>query len=217
MLAWFWGDPHISTLDGKQYTFNGIGEYILMKTVHETFVLEGRTRLVENSTATVFSAFAAAQFAASEDFTHSLLQSSVIHSELTESNNLRVLACCYAAADNLSSSSRPFNRSRWRDITEEFSRLNNVSQLALDSVVLGRPDSKTLVAVFSSEVSVTVEVKKGLLTVVFAAPDTFKGETRGLLGVWDDDVSNDLTARNGTATYINSTDRVIHSSSQTCS
>jgi fibulin 1/2 len=45
-FAWLWGDPHISTLDGKQYTFNGIGEYILMKTVNESFVLEGRTRLV---------------------------------------------------------------------------------------------------------------------------------------------------------------------------
>ena len=187
-----------------------------MKTVNETFVLEGRTRLVENSNATVFSAFAAAQFEPSDDFTHTALESSVIHSELTESNELRVMACCYTTGNDLTSSSPTFNRSHWRDVTGEFSQLNNASQLLLRNVVLARPDSKTLVAVFSSGISVTVEVKKGLLTVVFAAPEAFKGETRGLLGVWDDDVSNDLTSRNGTTVHINSTDRVIHKSSQTC-
>ena len=186
-----------------------------MKTVNETFVLEGRTRLVENSSATVFSAFAAAQFEASVDFTQSHLQSSVIHTELMDNNTLRVMVCCYTEQDNLVFSASTLNRS-WRDITEEFSQLNNVSHLALDNVVLIRPNSKTLVAAFSSGISVTVEVKKGLLTVVFAAPDTFKGNTRGLVGVWDDDVSNDFTGRNETVLHINSTDRHIHNLCQTC-
>ncbi|KAJ8307333.1 hypothetical protein KUTeg_015417 [Tegillarca granosa] len=63
--GWFYGDPHIESLDGKQYTFNGIGEYVLMKIVNEnvTFELQARTEriLKENGTysnATVFTAFA---------------------------------------------------------------------------------------------------------------------------------------------------------------
>lgn len=37
------GDPHIITLDGKQYTFNGIGEYTVLD-VDGAFILQGRTQ-----------------------------------------------------------------------------------------------------------------------------------------------------------------------------
>ena len=30
------GDPHITTIDGKSYTFNGLGEYWLIHTTPET-------------------------------------------------------------------------------------------------------------------------------------------------------------------------------------
>ena len=61
-IAWGWGDPHITTLDGRLYTFNGWGEYTLVKVSlsqqNETFILQGRTQPVESSTATQFAAFA---------------------------------------------------------------------------------------------------------------------------------------------------------------
>lgn len=54
-----YGDPHITTLDRREYTFNGWGEYTYLST--ETngmeFVVQARTELVVNSTATQFSAF----------------------------------------------------------------------------------------------------------------------------------------------------------------
>ena len=56
-VAWGWGDPHITTLDGYQYTFNGWGEYILLK-VEDQFELQGRTSPFNNTNATMFSAFA---------------------------------------------------------------------------------------------------------------------------------------------------------------
>lgn len=57
LSAWGLGDPHITTLDGYQYTFNGWGEYVLVNVENE-FVLQGRTSPVNNSNATMFSAFA---------------------------------------------------------------------------------------------------------------------------------------------------------------
>jgi len=37
----FWGDPHFQTMDKLQYTFNGLGEYWLVKS--EKFNLQART------------------------------------------------------------------------------------------------------------------------------------------------------------------------------
>ena len=58
-IAWFWGDPHINTLDGGTYTFNGLGEYVLLRTNDTEFEIQARTKLATpNTTATVFSAIA---------------------------------------------------------------------------------------------------------------------------------------------------------------
>lgn len=64
--AWLFGDPHINTLDGHQYTFNGYDEYVLLRinTTDKQFELQARTDLAERANgttinATIFSAFAA--------------------------------------------------------------------------------------------------------------------------------------------------------------
>jgi len=71
-VAWFWGDPHFTTLDGYAYTFNGIGEYVLVRAMEDDIEFQARTKLVENSNATAFSAFA------------------ISH------NNTKVQVCCFA-------------------------------------------------------------------------------------------------------------------------
>ena len=52
------GDPHFTTIDGRRYTFNGLGEYVLLRTTSSNFEFQGRTELAPNSNATIFSAFA---------------------------------------------------------------------------------------------------------------------------------------------------------------
>ena len=52
------GDPHFTTLDGRTYTFNGLGEYALLREDTKDFEFQGRTELAPNSDATIFSAFA---------------------------------------------------------------------------------------------------------------------------------------------------------------
>ena len=55
------GDPHITTLDGKEYTFNGHGEYVLVKS--GSLNIQARTQPAQNTNgsrvqATVFTALA---------------------------------------------------------------------------------------------------------------------------------------------------------------
>ena len=189
-----------------------------MKTSRDTFLLQGRTVLVEGSTAAVFSAFVAAQFTESDDFTEAQLATSAVHAELTDDNSIRVFVCCYGQNSDLSAMpiGATYSSSGWREVTDLFSDLDNSTHMALDEASVARPSDTTLVASFSSGISVRIETKMGLLVAVWSAPDSFKGDTRGLLGVWDGDVNNEFTGRNGTSISIDSTDRQIHSLSQSC-
>ena len=219
VAGWTFGDPHFQTLDGKQYTFNGLGEYIVVKTGGYKFVLQGRTALVDDSTATVFSAFVAAQLTESGNVSEAELASTVLHAELTSYNELMVLVCCYQDTDNVTALpiNAKFNNAYWRNITDKFASLDDTTQIVLDSASVTRPSNKSLVVSFSSGVSVKIEIKTRLLVAVWAVPETFKGDTSGLLGVWDDDINNDFTSRNGNVISIDSTDRDIHTLfAQTC-
>ena len=170
-----------------------------MKTSDESFVLQGRTELTgeDNSTGTVFTAFAMALFPASSDFTTNNPYSTVVHVQLSTNNTLQVLA-------------RHAGHMACTDITSNFTELSNTSTLLLDQVSISQPNNVTFEALFSSGVSIKVEAKTGLLAVVFAGPVNLIGETRGLLGVWDDDVVNDFTARNETVLPLDASDRTIH-------
>ncbi|XP_042655267.1 mucin-4 isoform X2 [Tyto alba] len=55
------GDPHITTLDGLTYTFNGLGDFVLLlaSDARTSFVLHGRTAQTGTAQATNFVAFAA--------------------------------------------------------------------------------------------------------------------------------------------------------------
>ena len=55
--GWLWGDPHIVTLDSKNYTFNGLGEYTMLDIKEGMFQLQSRTKLAKGGgSATVFVA-----------------------------------------------------------------------------------------------------------------------------------------------------------------
>ena len=58
-LGWAWGDPHFTTIDGRTYTFNGLGEYVLLRIDSINFQIQGRTaKLVNGSDATFFTVLA---------------------------------------------------------------------------------------------------------------------------------------------------------------
>ena len=60
------GDPHMVSLDGTPFTFNGHGEFFILKVSGVDFTLQGRMEPLVNddgslTDATVFTAFAAKQ------------------------------------------------------------------------------------------------------------------------------------------------------------
>ena len=62
-IATGFGDPHMVTLDGTSFTFNGYGEYFILKVRGVNFTLQGRMEpLIDDdgtkTDATVYTAFA---------------------------------------------------------------------------------------------------------------------------------------------------------------
>lgn len=56
ITAWAWGDPHLTTLDGHSYTFNGYGEYVMLR-YNDSIQFQGRMRPTPGTQATQFSSF----------------------------------------------------------------------------------------------------------------------------------------------------------------
>ncbi|XP_068728477.1 mucin-like protein isoform X2 [Montipora capricornis] len=176
----FFGDPHLVTLDGKNYTFNGLGEYVMIDVEKSFFQLQARTKLAKGGgNATVFAA------AVAKEENRSTLQCT-----LKEEGGLEVLIN--------------------GQIFQEFHSLTNVSFLLNDSVAVSRPQNNSFLVAFPSGISVTVTEIQDSLSIVFAAPSSFQGQTKGLLGLWNGDQQDDFLKPDGTILPSNATGRQIH-------
>jgi len=93
----FWGDPHFQTMDNLQYTFNGLGEYWLVKS--GSFELQARTlRAWDNDrqpspSGTVFGAVAGK---ALYELNNTVVVSARVHAEMSAdresgTNNTHIL------------------------------------------------------------------------------------------------------------------------------
>ncbi|XP_022809823.1 mucin-like protein [Stylophora pistillata] len=166
---WFWGDPHIKTLDGGNYTFNGIGEYIMVDAQNGTFQLQARTKLAQgNSTkATIFSAGVAKEE-----------NTSTIEVKVKDGGGFHILidSESYYGFNNLTNK------------TEEVGRNLSVSKI----------DEDCLQVSFPSTSSVQFCEKKEMMSFVVTLGDRFKNATKGLLGTWNDDTEDDFTLPDGT-------------------
>ena len=190
-LAPVFGDPHFETVYGFSYTFNGVGDYVLIREAMNFFTLQGRLSSVNDSSASVLTALAAAVFpyGTSEMFALETPSNGVFHVELSSNDTLVVYA-------------REGPYSEWNDITGNLS--SDGSPVNFYGALLTKSSSGVVVIRFSGGIALTVEPKTGLLAAVATAPtdteDTLS--VNGLLG--------NLTSRYGAVVPSNATDRQLH-------
>ena len=175
------GDPHLETLDKYSYTFNGRGEYILIETLNDRFTLQGRMIPAENI-----------------DQADSLgtVFSAVVAKEMN-SDTLEFRANTAGIEVLINSQEIEFEGS----LREEF---NNVTVAVLGINTIG--------AVFTSGAYLEVKQELGYLSSVKASlHPLYYNLTRGLLGVYNRDINDDLLPRHESNPLpLNSTMRTIH-------
>ena len=170
ILGLLYGDPHIVTLDHYQYTFNGRGEFDLLKTSNSLFTLQGRMTTAVNqnggeSLATVFSAIVAKQESSDTIQLETVSDAAVTVAVLVNGNSISFEVL-----------------KTWQ--------LNNVT--------VSYAGDSTITVVFSDGAVIQAQGRNGMLSqILVSLPDTYRGLTSGLLGSYNGDKSDDLLQRSG--------------------
>nr|XP_013814589.1 PREDICTED: mucin-4 [Apteryx mantelli mantelli] len=177
------GDPHITTLDGLTYTFNGLGDFVLLlaSDARTSFVLQGRTAQTGTAQATNFVAFAAQYVSAT---------TTTVEWTLGSQGDIQILL-------------------NYETILFSYSRDMDAEVYYSPGVLVVNTSSIT--AIFDGDVAVSVSAASGILSVVCSLPDRYLNGTKGLLGVWDHNSADDFQMPNGTSIPRNSSEEEIFS------
>ena len=168
--ACIYGDPHIVTLDGLKYTFNGKGEFILIETEDGSFTMQGRMEPAKtannlNALGTVFTAIVAIQHE-----TNTIVQFEI----RTKGVKVRV--------------------------DSEFVDFDEMKEMKFDNVMVEDRGNATVIAAFSKGTSIELKVENGIISVMLVSlPINQKGKTRGLMGNFNGDPSDDLLPKGGSS------------------
>ncbi|XP_071422801.1 mucin-4 isoform X2 [Pithys albifrons albifrons] len=209
------GDPHITTLDGHTYTFNGLGDFVLLVAddAQTTFMLQGRTAQTGTAKATNFVAFAA-QYIISTTTT-------TVEWTLESQGDIQVLL---------------------NNETIQFSYSQDMGAEVYYSPGVLLINASSVTAVFNGTIAVSISATSGILSMVCSLPAWYRNNTKGLLGtpgsklntgqhwtggqtwheglhpsgdappgVWDYDPADDFQMPNGTSIPVNSSEEEIYS------
>ncbi|CAB3241492.1 unnamed protein product [Arctia plantaginis] len=185
-VAGIFGDPHIITFDDLQYTFNGKGEFVLVRTDHPQLRLDvqGRFEQVPRN----------------------------IHGKV----NATHLTSIVAASNNsvpIEVRLRPMH-AQWRYRLDVFADNRRIyfDKPALrvqyfPGVTVYQPlyilNQSEIVIMFPSGAGVEVIENRGFMTARVYLPWTYMNQTRGLFGNWSLDINDDFTRPDGTRVPIN--------------
>ncbi|XP_065604145.1 LOW QUALITY PROTEIN: mucin-4 [Cyrtonyx montezumae] len=175
------GDPHVTTLDGLTYTFNGLGDFMLLlaSSAHTSFVLQGRMARTGTAQATNFMAFVA-QYTSTTTTTVEWTLGN--HSEVQVLLNYK---------------------------TAQFSYSQDMGAEVYYSPAVLLVNTSSITAVFDGTVSISVSARSGMLSAVCSLPEKYRNGTKGLLGVWNHNPADDFQMPNGTNIPVNSSEEDI--------
>jgi len=177
-----YGDPHLITLDGGRYTFNGKGVFYLVKTIDDSF--EVQVRMVQGLSRS-----------------NTPLRSTVIEA---------VAAKEYSSNTVVFEASRRGLRVTVEE--EDVELILGVEQHFTDVTLLSEVSTNRVAATFSSGAFVEARQENGFVAVLMVSlPQRYKNITRGLLGTFTGSTFDDFVPKTSTAPVsINASREVLH-------
>ncbi|XP_059160605.1 uncharacterized protein LOC131944081 [Physella acuta] len=183
------GDPTITTLDGLNYAMNGWGEYCMMEIPSENFTIQTRTGRAVTVNGTLSSATVFIGFAVKES-------NQTTFQVLLSSSNTTMLLMSHGV-----------------DITNDFYKDSDSEIIvASDSIQITREykNNRTIAVVnFASGVTIHVHVAVRCLEIMFEVPKDLQGKTRGLLGNFNGDKTDEFITPDGQVLSANLSEREV--------
>ena len=185
-LARTFGDPHLVTLDGHKYTFNGHGEFVLVQSLDESLIIQ--VRMTEPRTAINQSN----QTLAGSGTSISALVARHNESDTVQFELLDDKIAALVNGDEV-----------------DFSEL---SQQEFKNLTVINKDNRTLSAVLTTGVTITVKENNKIFSdVSITLSDNYYRNTHGLLGQYNGKKDDEFLPRNSTTSLpLNSTLEEIH-------
>lgn len=180
MEGLMWGDPHMITTDGLNYMFNGIGEFTMIETKDNSFRLQARTAQMTTTSGKLANASSYVAFAAQET------GSPRVQVELN-ANRDGILLYVDGAQ---------------KQTTGEAKIYSNDIYISASTTSVN--------VTFTSGWTTTIGIGMKMLAIRQTVPGVAWKKTRGLLGVYNADSSDDLTAPDGTVLPITASNEDIH-------
>ncbi|XP_063297787.1 mucin-4 [Pelobates fuscus] len=183
-FGWMFGDPHITTLDSVSYTFNGLGDFLLLSAEDSgiSLTLQGRTVQTGSAMATNFQAFALNYNSTTANITVEWYLTG--NETITTYVNGQVVSYTYS-----------------NDLQGD---MNNDT-----SGVFLMKDSHSVHTNFEGLLTVTVSASFGMMNAITNLPNQFLNKTKGLMGTWNNDKTDEFTSPNGTVISSQSTEEEI--------
>lgn len=164
------GDPHLTTLDRKDYTFNGIGDFVLLQDVNSSMVVQVRAIQTRD--------------------TGGILQNASVFSAIAMQTRTSDKVEIYKTSDGMV---EILINNDSVELVETTSNFNGVN------LERGERENSTvnILVVFENEdLSISVDVSKDLVNVlVMISGERYKGKIRGLLGNFNGDDNDDFITR----------------------
>ncbi|XP_078083099.1 sushi domain-containing protein 2 isoform X2 [Mustelus asterias] len=181
------GDPHLFTFDGANFTFNGRGEYTLLKgetnSTNGTLRIQGRTEIIKNingiqANATGFTAVAMQE--GDSDVIEVRVSNHSVDGSLELLLNHGIVT---------------FNEQMWMD---------------LKGVFVYSAISQNITAMFPSGAGVEVLGRGTIMSITVLLPETFVNQTEGLFGLMNNDPDDDFTFRNGSVLSADASPEMLY-------
>lgn len=185
------GDPHMISLDGARYRFNGHSEYILTKITEANFQIQCRTSRTQKSdgsatNATVFTAFA--------------VQGNGTYLQV-ELNINQIKMNVYAGTSKRDGD--------WVDYSLPFNENGNDFLVSIDGMSLTRFNETLKAAFTNTGVMVNISLGMRLLAISISLHESYKNTAVGLLGNFNGNDSDDFIPRGSVNPLNNPNERTI--------
>lgn len=174
------GDPHFTSIDGKEFTFNGAGEFLLLKSSLFNVTFQARMEILPGTNASVYSAFVLT----SNSSDQIQVQRSVSNETIVLINGL------------------PFNlRQDGFVVHKQVRRGLHISL---------RTDLSEVYIRQQSGLSLSIRITNEMMSFILQLPNIFQNQVEGLLGNFNNDPDDDFMLPSGSFLSPNLTLEEIH-------